>query len=626
MWRSHFSPSTAFVAALGRRFQETALDDTTTTGYLAAFNGRNAASGSSRTSSERSESTEVDSRQTANEADDHATLLKLEENVRKMQLERAHCRVIEESTEDAIIGKTLDGTITSWNRAAEKLYGYSAEEAIGESIRIIVPPEKAAGLPGILDRLRRGERIERYETVGIRKDGSRAQVVVCISPIRDADGKISGATSIARDITARKRAEDAQRFLAEAAAALSTSLDYERTLDSIAGLAVPTLADVCIVDMIEDHSLRQRSVAQAGAAHDEYLRSIQARYTLDTDSPQPMWEVLRTGVSHLVSDVPGTRLPPGNGDTELLASMREVGVESCMVVPLMIRGRPAGAISFMSVDPRRRYSRDDLALADEFAARAAVAVDNARLYRDAREAVRARDEFLSVAAHELKTPMTSLRGFVQLALRQLDRDGTPDPIQVRQALRVIDQQSRKLSNLISQLLDVSRLEAGRLALERQVVDIGKLVEGVVEAVMASSTEHAILVRIPVTVLALVDPIRVEQVVTNLIDNAIRYSPLGSLIDVEVSQPSRDTVRLSVRDRGPGIPPEFRDRIFTRFNHAQSTDRVGGMGLGLYISREIAQLHGGEIEAEFPEEGGTRFVVILPSGLSDGDPAAESQLP
>ena len=575
-------------------------------------------------SSTQSESAQPESQQAANESHDHTTPLNPQENVRKMQLEMAHCRVVEEFTEDAVIGKTLDGTITSWNRAAEKLYGYSADDVVGRSVRMIFPQEKAAELLGILEKLKRGERIERYETVRVRKDGSRAHVVLCIYPIRDADGEIRGATAIARDITARKRAEGAQRFLAEAAAALSTSLDYEKTLDSIAELAVPTLADVCVVDMIEDHSLRQRSTAQAGAAYDECLRSIQSRYTLDTDSPQPIWDVLRTGVSRLVNDVPDTQLPSEHVDVEALRSMRDVGVESCMVVPLVIRGRPAGAISFMSVDPRHRYSKDDLALADEFAARAAVAVDNARLYRDAKEAVKARDEFLSVAAHELKTPMTSLRGFVQLAIRQLDRDGTPDPMQVRQALRVIDQQSRKLSNLISQLLDVSRLEAGRLSLERQVVDIGKLVEGVVEAVMASSTEHAILVRIPVTVLALVDPLRVEQVAINLLDNAIRYSPAGSLIDVEVSQPSRDTVRLSVRDHGPGIPPEFRDQIFTRFNHTQSTDRVGGMGLGLYISREIVQLHGGEIVAEFPEDGGTRFVVALPSGLGDGDSAAESQ--
>jgi PAS domain S-box-containing protein len=552
-----------------------------------------------------------------------AVLPKPGEAVLEMQLEQARCRAIEESSEDAIIGKTLDGTIIRWNWAAEKLYGYRAEEALGKSIGILFPPERSAELLEFLEKLKRGERIERHETVRVRKDGSRAQVVVSISPIQDSDGRIQGATAVTRDITARKRAEDAQRFLAEATSALSTSLDYETTLEGIAKLAVPTLADVCIVDTIEDQSVRQRSTAQAGAAYDECVRLVHARYSIDGDSPHPVLEVLRTGEPQLISDLSGCRLLSDQSDTGLLASLRDVGVESYMVVPLIIRGRPAGAISMMSVDPRRRYSQEDLTVATELAARAAVAVDNARLYRDAREAVMARDEFLSVAAHELRTPMTSLRGFVQLAMRQLDRDGTLDPGQVRQALKVIDHQSRKLSNLISQLLDVSRLEAGRLAVERRVVDVGRLVEGVVVAALATSTEHALVVRIPTTVLALVDPIRIEQVATNLIDNAIRYSPLGSLIDVEVWQPTRETISFAVRDRGPGIAAELRGQIFTRFNHAQGPDRAGGMGLGLYISREIVQLHGGEIEAEFPEDGGTRFVVTLPSGLSESESAANN---
>ena len=611
------------MAPSGRQLQKSRLDDTTTRDQPPTPGHREATHGETRATINRPNSQGTGEAPATGYAANRARLLKREETMRQMQLEVARCRVIEEATEDAIIGKALDGTITSWNQAAERLYGYPAREVLGRSVAIVLTPEEAAGLPLVLERLKRGERIERHETVRIRKDGSRAQVAVCISPVRDVEGRISGATSIARDITDRKRAEYDERFLAEAVAALSASLDYETTLDKIAKLAVPTLADVCIVDMIEDHSVRQRSTAHDGAAYDECLRSIQSHYALDKDAPHLVWEVLHTGEPRLISEASNPQLPLDHRDAGLLASIREVGVESCMVVPLIIRGRPAGAISFMSVDPRRRYSTEDLELATELAARAAVAVDNARLYREAREAIRARDEFISIAAHELKTPMTSLRGFVQLAIRQLDRDGALDPVQAHQALRVIDQQSRKLSNLISQLLDVSRLEAGRLALERQVVDIGRVVEGVVAAAMANSTEHAILVRIPAPVLALVDSIRIEQVVTNLLDNAIRYSPLGSLIDVEVAQPCRDKVRLAVRDRGPGIPPEFRDRIFMRFNNAQIADHVGGMGLGLYISHEIVQLHGGQIEAEYPEDGGTRFVVTLPSGMGEGESAAES---
>lgn len=546
----------------------------------------------------------------------------LDEAVREAGLAKARCRAILDSSDDAIIDRALDGTITGWNVGAERLYGYSAAEVIGRSMGAIIPPNLGTELSDSLAKLKRGERIERHETERIRKDGSRAQVAVCISPVWDSGDRIAGATSVERDITARKRAEDTQRFLAEATTALSASLDYERTLDRIARLAVPSLADVCIVDMIEDQSVRQRSTAQAGAAYDECLRLIQTRYSLDPDVPHPVWEVLSTGEPSLVGDLSNPRSNPAHAGADLVHSLYDLGVQSWMAVPLTIRGRPAGAISFMSVDSRRCYTEEDLALAEELAARAAVAVDNARLYRDARNAVTARDEFLSVAAHELRTPMTSLRGFVQLALRQLDRDGTMDPTQLRQALTVINQQSRKLSNLISQLLDVSRLEVKRLSLEPRVVDLGKVVESVVGAALATNTDHAIMLRIPMTVLALVDPLRMEQVVTNLLDNAIRYSPPGSRIDVEVAQLSREIVQVGVRDHGPGIPVDLRERIFTRFNQMQNPEHIGGMGLGLYISREIVQLHGGKIEVEFPGDEGTRFVVTLPSGLGEAEAPSE----
>ena len=197
----------------------------------------------------------------------------------------------------------------------------------------------------------------------------------------------------------------------------------------------------------------------------------------------------------------------------------------------------------------------------------------------------------------------------------MDRDGTLDPLQARQALRVIDLQSRKLSNLVSQLLDVTRLEAGRLSLERRVVDIGDLIANVVAATATGGTEHTLVARISTPVLALVDPVRIEQVVTGLLDNALRFSPPGSSIEIDLEHASREIVRLIVRDHGPGIPEQERGQLFTRFYHTQATEQTGGMGLGLFIGREIALLHGGSIEADFPEEGGSRFLVTLPTGFT-----------
>jgi signal transduction histidine kinase len=230
-----------------------------------------------------------------------------------------------------------------------------------------------------------------------------------------------------------------------------------------------------------------------------------------------------------------------------------------------------------------------------------------------RKAEALRDEFLSVAAHELKTPLTSLRGFAQLLMRQLDRDELPDAVRMRQALSAIDQQSAKLARLVNQLLDVSRIEAGRLMLERKVADVVGIVEDVVSSARVNTFRHDFVVRAPGAALALVDPLRLEQVVRNLVDNAIKFSPDGGPIEIEVQKDRDEGVRIVVSDRGIGIPKASRARIFDRFQQAHPGRAFGGMGLGLYISRQIVELHGGRLTAEFPSQGGTRMVVVVPIG-------------
>ena len=253
--------------------------------------------------------------------------------------------------------------------------------------------------------------------------------------------------------------------------------------------------------------------------------------------------------------------------------------------------------------------------------KADLSADNERLRAEIAERRRAealRDEFLSIAAHELKTPLTSLRGFAQLLMRQLDRDEGLDPVRLRQGLSAIDQQSAKLARLVNQLLDVSRIDAGRLDLDRKVADVVGVVEDVVATARVNTFRHEFTVRAPSGALALVDPLRLEQVVRNLVDNAIRYSPDGGPITIEVEK-SREAgvVTIAVSDRGLGIPPEHQGRIFDRFHQAHPERGMGGMGLGLYISRQIVELHGGRIEAEYPEQGGTRMVVTLPIGAPAG---------
>jgi signal transduction histidine kinase len=242
--------------------------------------------------------------------------------------------------------------------------------------------------------------------------------------------------------------------------------------------------------------------------------------------------------------------------------------------------------------------------------RVALAAEQAARH-EAEAALRVRDEFLAIAAHELRTPLTGLSGHAQLILRQLKRHGQLDPQRVLQALEAIAGQTDKLSRLLNQLLDISRLDAGKLTIERQPVDLVALVEEVITAAQARDTQHVLAYDAPETLVALVDPLRVEQVLVNLLDNANKHSPDGGRIEVRITRPASTMLELAIRDSGPGIPLGTRAQIFERYYQAHAQGHKNGLGLGLYISRQIVELHGGDIRAEFPSDGGTRFVVRLP---------------
>jgi signal transduction histidine kinase len=292
------------------------------------------------------------------------------------------------------------------------------------------------------------------------------------------------------------------------------------------------------------------------------------------------------------------------------------GAESAMgnlaLIPLRSRQALIGVLGVWRPAGGGRYTDDEVSLLQDLAGRAAIALENAQLYAQARQAIELRDEFLSVAAHELKTPLTGLQGNVQLLLHLLHRERTVDFDDLHRRLVAINTQSGKLGRLIEHLLDISRLEAGRLSLDRREGDLTELVQSVAAAPALRNVPHPITVQVPAEpVQAEVDPLRLEQVLTNLVDNAIKYSPAGGEIVVTLAVPEGQRVEIRVRDHGLGIPPDHRGQIFDRFYQAHTGQHYGGMGLGLYICRQIVELHGGTIHAEFPDDGGTCLVVTLP---------------
>ncbi len=403
--------------------------------------------------------------------------------------------------------------------------------------------------------------------------------------------------------------EEAQRFLANASGRLASSLHFDKTLQRVARLAVPYLADICLLDVIEPSGLRLAALAHRERGKESLVRDFRRRHTPNDRKDHPLWRVIREGKPLIVGGVSEDTIARAAFDPEHLMAFQALELTGCVLVPLQAKGHALGVMTLLLTREGHGNRRLDLALAEELARRVAVAMDNVRLYREAQAAICDRDEFLSVAAHELKTPITSLRGFAQLTLRGLDRRGAVDPERLRQALQVIDQQSDKLSTLVARLLDVSRIDAGRLSLTPRRTNLARLLAEVVAELRGNSERHTILLDVPASLHTTVDPLRLEQVVTNLIDNAIKYSPAGGQIDVTLSSEDDGTCSISVRDRGIGIPPEQHERIFDRFYQVHT--HFGGMGLGLYISREIVHLHGGTIQAESAPDRGARFVVSLP---------------
>ena len=390
---------------------------------------------------------------------------------------------------------------------------------------------------------------------------------------------------LVREQSARVEAEAAQRrlgFLAEASQILAASLDYETSLQGVADLIVSGMADSCFVDIREpDGSTRRIASSSRGGA------------ILHVSS-----ESVAEPLTATVMRIGQPRLEP-----------------SVLAVPLVTQAGITGVLTWLASRDRPFFGVQELELAQHVARRCALAIDNSRLYREARTAVSIRDEFLSVAAHELKTPMTSLRGYAQLLAREFDKGQVANPERARRAATTIQVQSDKLARLVAQLLDVSRIQSGKLAIERKPSDLSGLVREVVDAARTQLREHTIVARLPSELWVPIDPLRMEQVVTNLIDNAIKYSPDGGQIDVMLACDADDqTVKLAVRDRGVGVPVEHRANIFDRFYQAHAggaLTSMAGMGLGLYISRQIIELHGGTIRAEFPDDGGTCIAITLP---------------
>jgi PAS domain S-box-containing protein len=516
----------------------------------------------------------------------------------RRELEAAGSRLaaIVESTDDAVVSMTFDGTVMSWNPGAERIYGYTAEEMLGRSLFRLIPAERTERAREVLARVRQGERITHYETERICKDGRRIHTTISLSPIRDEAGRVAGIASIARDVTERRQLDEAlrrrERQLSDAQEiaqlgsfewdVASNALTWSDQLYQIYGLA--------------PDELRPTFEGFLERVHPEDRAATRAAIE----------EAYRTGQSFEREE----RIVRPDGSVRLLYTRGGVVADA--------DGRPVRIVGICQDITEQRVAEEK--------ARQLIQEQAARLVAEA--TVRGRDELLSIVTHDLKNPLTSIKGRAQLLRRRLARN----PARARDLadLAAIEAQADLMRRLLDQLLDATRLELGQqLPLRRERLDLVPLVKRLVEQYRTLTDRHEIVLLVgdQAVLLGHWDADRLEQVLGNLLSNAIKYSPQGGTIRVTLARTDDEGEAhavLTVQDEGLGIPAGDLARIFEPFQRgANVADTIEGTGIGLAGARHIVEQHGGAITAESQQGVGSSFHVQLPLAAPSQRPAESS---
>jgi PAS domain S-box-containing protein len=504
---------------------------------------------------------------------------------KQAEVVQAYHSAIVESSDDAIVGKTLQGIITSWNKGAEKLFGYKASEILGQPITTLIPPDRHEEEVEILSRLRRGERVDHFETVRLRMDGRALDLSITISPIKDKSGRIIGASKVARDISERKRFEESlrtseRRFreLLEKLPAAAYTCDAEGLITYYNQRAVEMWGREPKLNDSEDRfcgSFKLFSIDGIPLTHDQCWMAL----TLKEDKEYNGYEIV-------VERPDGSRHPG-------LAHVTPIHDES---------GKLLGAVNVVvDISDRKRaeIEKEELLLKEK-AARA-----------EAQAANRSKDEFISLVSHELRSPLSSILGYNRIL-----RSNLHNAKQITEACDVIQRNVRKQIQLIEDLLDISRIASGKLRLDLQPTDIVAVLDEALAMVRPEAEVREIKVYAlynPNPEMIIGDTIRLQQVIGNLLSNAIKFTPDGGRIELKLERRNND-LTIVVSDTGKGIKPEFLPHVFDRFRQADSSSsrRHGGLGLGLALVKHLVELHGGTVEAA--SDGidlGSTFTIKLP---------------
>jgi PAS domain S-box-containing protein len=716
-----------------------------------------------------------------------------------------HLTAIVESSGDAIISEDLEGRILSWNRGAERLFGYSAWEMVGRGMSVLIPPDRADEEQRELQRIACGEAIEPFDTVRLHRDGQTVQVSVSAFPLRDPTGVVIGAAKIARDIrqrvvaeaelrTAHQRllalvgvsrllieapdaadvwrrtvqfadqalaadayavwqrddehqwrmvyargvsrafsermvvesrtslradtvlvrplvvstvaestlppelveaynsekiramvvfplmlhgeprgtlvfyyrrprsfsdveldtgqalanlaatallsaeARERQReaasradyaahqaqFMSEITRVLSESLDVQQTLATVAAMACPDIADWCTVDLVgDDGSVQRLAVAHVDPGKVELARRLREEYPSNPNAEYSVHHVIRTGRPAMMKRIPVSLLEGAARDASQIDVIRSLSLTSFMCVPIATRTGVAGAITFVTAESQREYTDEDLRFATDVAARASLAIENARAYAAANEAARQKDEFLATLSHELRTPLNAVMGYTRML-----RTGEVRPERRARSLEAIERNAEALRRLVEEVLDVARITSGKLRITLDGVDPGGALRDAVAAVSPAAQAKGVNLHTSIDegVWVRGDRDRLQQVFWNVVQNAVKFTPAGGDVHVEL-RARGDSVIVRIADTGEGINPDQLPHVFQRFHQARGTlvREHGGLGLGLAIVKDLIELHGGSVRAESAGPGcGAAFTITLPALPASPGPAADPE--
>jgi PAS domain S-box-containing protein len=531
----------------------------------------------------------------------------------------ARYRTLAEAMPQIVWTATADGSVDYYNERFYEFTGLKPGQAQGWTWQGLVHPDDEGKVLAAWRRsLETGEQFE-LESRLRRADGSYCWVLERALPLRDASGRITRWLGTVTDIDAQKRAQERFGFLAEASATLSSSLDFEETLRTVARLAVPVLADWCAVHVKDAEGAPMRLVI-AGMDPNKWAldERMDVGDSMPSDAPFGYAYVLRTGRPQLVPEVAAN---PRSLD---LGDRGPAGTEfkSAICVPVLVRGQVMAAISLATAESGRRYSERDLETAIEFARHVAFAVENALLYRKSQQiqeelrlANEAKDEFLGLMSHELRTPITTIFGGAKI-LRSRGR--FLDEEHRESLLRDIETEAEGMHRMIEDLLVLARTGTGEQVSTEPVL-VNRLVDKVARGFQLHRPGRRILVNCEPDVLpAMAETTYLEQVLRNLLSNADKYSPPGLPIEVRIESADEEVI-VSVLDRGPGIDPAEAELVFTRFYRAEKTARnVRGMGLGLTVCKKLVEAQGGRIWARPRDGGGTEVSFALPAFTASYD--------